>query len=77
MTAAGWFNAGSLAFGEMLAARIASSGRSGGLLPVESRLLVSPATDNFVESDERRPRISDDCEFSERIRSIITAYEWL
>lgn len=77
MTAAGWFNAGSMAFGEMVAARIGSSGRSAGTLPAESRLFVSPATGNFVESDELRPKISDDCEFSDRIKSIITAYEWL
>lgn len=77
MTAAGWFNAGSLAFGEMVVARIASAGRSAGMLAAESHLFVSPVTENFVEVDESRPRISDDCEFSDRIKSIITAYEWL
>jgi hypothetical protein len=77
LTAAGWFNSASVAFVEMVAARIGSSGRSAGLLPAESRLFVSPVTENFVQWDERRPSIIDDCEFSDRIKSIITVHEWL
>ena len=42
-----------------------------------SRLFVSPVTENFVEPDAWRPKTNDDCEFSGRIRSIITAFEWL
>lgn len=72
---AGWFNSDGGDIGELIAARIAQAGVPMNIIPVSSKLFVSPLHSNFVEFKNGIPNI-ENCDFPNRVRDIITLYEW-
>lgn len=75
LLSAGWFNPDSEDFGELAAARIGEVGIPIHVIPVESKLFVSPNHHNFVNTTDSEPVI-DDCDFSIRTKNIILIYEY-
>ena len=68
LLSAGWFNPNSRD-----ASRFSSSGDP---IPVASKLFVSPLSYNFVNNDSGHPAIEPFCDFTDRVKSILAAYEW-
>jgi hypothetical protein len=75
LLSAGWFNSGSPDVGELIAARISSSGVPLHVIPVASKLFVSPLHDTFV-TDENGHRAIADCDFTDRVKALLAVYEW-
>lgn len=75
LLSAGWFNSNSTDVGELVAARILSSGVPIQTIPVESRFFVSPLHSNFA-TYEQGQLIVKDCDFTNRVKEVLTVYEW-
>jgi hypothetical protein len=75
LLSAGWFNSSSPDLSELIAARISSSGIPIQVIPVASKLFVSPLHDTFVSYDNGHPAI-EDCHFTDRVKAILTVHEW-
>jgi hypothetical protein len=71
----GWFNSDSVDVSELIVARISKAGVPINVIPVESSLFVSPLHGNFVTFKDSETKI-EECDFSSRIRSILSVYEW-
>jgi hypothetical protein len=76
LISAGWFNSDSTDVAELIVARIAEAGVPAQVMPVESMFFVSPLHDNFVSVDDNGTRI-EECDFSNRVKWILSVYEWL
>lgn len=76
LLSAGWFNSNSRDVGELIAARFSSSGVPMQVIPVASKLFVSPLHDNFVNYDSGHPAIEPFCDFTDRVKGILATYEW-
>lgn len=61
--------------GELIAARISSSGVPIHLIPVASKLFVSPLHDTFVNYESGHPAI-EACDFTDRVKALLAVYEW-
>jgi hypothetical protein len=72
----GWFNSDSDDVGELIVARIIEAGVPIHVIPVESRFFVSPLRDNFVSINDGDTKI-EECDFSNRVKCILSVYEWL
>lgn len=75
LLSAGWFNSNSQEVGELVAATSQSNGISSGLIPVESKLFVSPFSGNFITYKDNEPYI-EECDFTNRVRDMMLVYEW-
>lgn len=75
LISAGWFNSDSTDVGEVVAARISQSGLPIQIIPVESRFFVSPLHDNFVTYENGQPKV-ENCDFTNRVKEMLTVYEW-
>jgi hypothetical protein len=75
LLSAGWFNSGSPDVGELIAARISSSGVPIHVIPVASKYFVSPLHDTFVTYENEHPAIAD-CDFTDRVKALLAVYEW-
>lgn len=75
LLSAGWFNSRSPDVGELMAARISSSGIPIHVIPVESKLFVSPLHDTFVSYDNGHPAV-EDCDFTDRVKALLAVHEW-
>jgi hypothetical protein len=75
LLSAGWFNSNSHDVGELIAARFSLSGVPIQVIPVASKLFVSPLSDNLVNNNNGRPAI-EPCDFTDRVKGILAAYEW-
>ncbi len=71
----GWFNSDSVDVGELIVARISEAGVPIHVIPAESRFFVSPLHDNFVSFNDGDTKI-EECDFSNRVKSILSVYEW-
>ncbi len=70
---AGWFNESGNFIPELIVTRISETGIPLGIIPCESKLFVSPLSENFVKYDNNVPLINmDDCDFSEKVKNILT-----
>ncbi len=72
--AAGWYDIYNGDIGELILTRISGAGISENMLPVETKLFVSPNHSNFVTSVNGEPHIDEFCKFSRRINSMIAAH---
>jgi hypothetical protein len=75
LIADGWFNSNSPDIGELIAARISEAGVPIQIIPVESIFFVSPLHDNFVTFENGIPNIIE-CDFTNRVKEMLTVYEW-
>lgn len=75
MLAAGWFNSDSIDVGELVAARVSLSGVPLRVIPVESKFFVSPLHSNFVVFEKGQPTV-ENCDFTNRVKGLLTVYEW-
>jgi len=76
LISAGWFYAESPDLGELILAQHIQVGvKTFDVLPVESRLFVTPNRSNFVEFRRGQPVVHDDCHFSPRVRAMLSAVD--
>lgn len=76
LISAGWFHADNPDLGELILAQHIQVGvGTSDVIPVESRLFVTPNQSNFVEFSHGQPFVNDDCHFSPRILAILTAVD--
>jgi hypothetical protein len=75
LISAGWFNSDSADVGELVAAQISSLGVPIRTIPVESRFFLSPLHSNFIVYEDGQPVVQD-CDFTNRVKEILTVYEW-
>lgn len=61
--------------GELMAARISSSGIPIHVIPVASKLFVSPLHDTFVSYDNGHPTV-EPCDFTDKVKALLTVHEW-
>jgi hypothetical protein len=71
----GWFNTDSADVSDLIVARISESGVPIQVIPVESRFFVSPLHGNFLSFIDGDTKIKE-CDFSNRVKSILSVYEW-
>ncbi len=74
---AGWFNRDSPDIGELIAAKLAGARAPIHVIPVESKYFVTPQHDNFVVINNGAQSVEESCDFSKRVRDILTVHEWL
>jgi len=69
---AGWFNEQGAFIPELIIARISESGIPIGIIPCETELFISPLSENFVDFNNDFPLSCTTCDFSERVKNILT-----
>ena len=76
LISAGWFDGDNPNLSELIAAQYIHMGvRTFDLIPVETKLFVTPNQSNFVDFSHNQPFVKHDCHFSPRIRSILAAVD--
>lgn len=75
LISAGWFNSNGPDVVELMAARISSSGIPIQVIPVASKLFVSPLHDTFVSYDNGHPSVAD-CDFTDRVKALLAVHDW-
>lgn len=76
LLSAGWYHSNSMDVGELVAARIAQAGLPMQTIPVESKFFVSPIHINFVSIKNGQYTV-EECAFTNRVKDMLTVYEWL
>lgn len=74
---AGWFNRDSPDIEELITAKLAGARAPIHVIPVESKYFVTPQHDNFVVINNGAQSVEEGCDFSKRVRDILTVHEWL
>jgi hypothetical protein len=76
LISAGWFNSQSPEFPELVLAQHIEVGvKPIHVMPVETRLFVTPLHSNFVEFKGVQPVLIEDCQFSPRTTAMISAVD--
>lgn len=76
MISAGWFNKENSDLAEIVSAQhVGSNVKPIGVIPVESKLFVTPLHSNFVENDKGNYYLDNNCEFSSKVLAMISARE--
>ena len=75
LLSAGWFNSDSSDVGELVVARISLSGTPIQTIPIASKFFVSPLHSNFVTYENGQP-VVENCDFTNRVKEMLTAYQW-
>lgn len=76
LLSSGWLNSNSRDVGEVVAARFSLSRITTKVIPVASKLFVSPLDSNFVNYDSGHPEIEPFCDFTDRVKGILAAHEF-
>ena len=76
MISAGWFNNESTDMVEVISAQhVGSQVKPIAVIPVESKLFVTPLQLNFVQNDSNHFYIDNNCDFSLKVKAMISALE--